>query len=109
MDALHSAQEGMRTFDEKTAGQDVPSIELLSASSLSEQVAELEKIAFKSKGCRCGEIKATLLVNYGPNGRHISGLVTDSMDQMEMMLMVLRHYIAANAEIKVEKGQNDEP
>ena len=38
------------------------------------------------------EIRLTMIVNYGDNGRTIGGLVKDSQSELQMILSVLMHY-----------------
>ena len=58
---------------------------------VAQRVAELERKAHKHDKCQCGQIRATLMVNYGPEGRTEAGIVTENMDTLEMMIVVLRH------------------
>jgi hypothetical protein len=64
----------------------------IEATSLAAQVAELEKIAKSERNCSCGEVRATLLVNYGEEGRAIAGLVYSQMGTLQMLVEVLRYY-----------------
>jgi len=72
---------------------------LLASSSLADEVAKLEAIAKEHEGCQCGEVRATLIVNFGDNGRAVPGLVKQDMGTLEMMMAVLRHYHDANARL----------
>jgi hypothetical protein len=53
-------------------------------------------IAKEHEGCMCGVVRATLFVNYGPEGRVVSGLVRQDMNTLEILIAVLRHYHDAN-------------
>lgn len=66
--------------------------------SITDEVARLEEIARDHEGCQCGEVMATLLVNFGPAGR-VAKLVKQDMGVLEMLMIVLRHYHDANAQI----------
>ena len=69
---------------------------LLASASLADEVAKLEAIAKDHEGCQCGEVRATLIVNFGDDGRAVPGLVKQDMGTLEMMMTVLRHYHDAN-------------
>ena len=69
----------------------------LETLSITDEVARLEEIARDHEGCQCGEVRATLLVNFGDGGRAVPGLVRQDMGTLEMMMVVLRHYYDANA------------
>jgi hypothetical protein len=72
---------------------------LLASASLADEVAKLEAIAKEHEGCQCGEVRATLIVNYGDTGRAVPGLVKQDMGTLEMMMSVLRHYHDANKQL----------
>jgi hypothetical protein len=65
---------------------------LLASASLADEVAKLEAIAKEHEGCQCGEVRATLIVNFGDDGRAVPGLVKQDMGTLEMIMAVLRHY-----------------
>ena len=67
----------------------------LATLSVTDEVARLEEIARDHEGCQCGEVRATLIVNFGPAGR-VAKLVKPYMGTLEMMMTVLRHYHDAN-------------
>jgi hypothetical protein len=66
--------------------------------SLADQVKELEAKAKEHEEWRCGEVRATLLVNFGCGGRTVPGLVNKHMSTFEMLMIVLRHYHDATKE-----------
>ena len=76
---------------------------LLASASLADEVAKLEAIAKEHEGCQCGEVRATLIVNYGDTGRTVPGLVRQDMGTLEMMMVVLRHYHDANVEVSFRR------
>jgi hypothetical protein len=75
----------------------------LAAFSITDEVARLEEIARDHEGCQCGEVRATLLVNFGPAGR-VAKLVKQDMGVFEMLMTVLRHYYDADAELDRDEG-----
>ena len=77
----------------------------LETLSITDEVARLEEIARDHEGCQCGEVRATLLVNFGDGGRAVPGLVRQDMGTLEMMMVVLRHYYDANRQIYNNGGQ----
>ena len=55
----------------------------------------------KVERCQCGEIRATLLVNFGDDGRAVPGLVKQDMSTLEMMMTVLQYYHDTSAQAHV--------
>ncbi len=60
-------------------------------SKLTEEIELLEKLAACAHACECGQIKATLMVNYGPEGRTQKGVIDQPMGSYEAMVVVLKH------------------
>ena len=52
--------------------------------------AEYEELERKAE--TLGTIRATLLVNYGEDGRVVKGLINQDMDVINMLMTVLEHY-----------------
>ena len=58
---------------------------------ISELVKELEEKSEKSLE-DFGQVKATLLVNYGEEGRNIKKLITQNQTTLQMLMTILEHY-----------------
>lgn len=56
-----------------------------------EQVKELEN-SHKNADKIIGECRATMIVNYGPDGKVIKGLVAEPDGLLQMIVSVFRHY-----------------
>ena len=65
----------------------IPTIEK-KESPLWEKVARVEE-ELKSATQTIGEIRATLMVNFGPNGKNAPGIVNDKMTLNKMLFDVL--------------------
>jgi hypothetical protein len=64
-----------------------------------QRVKELEEIQQKSPS-ELGEARATMIVNFGPEGRAEKGLVTPDMSLVGMLVSVVEFYMK-----KSEKGE----
>jgi len=65
----------------------------MEAESLSAAVAKMEVLA-NSRSVEVGEIRATLIANFGPGGGEEAGVVNDRMGTLPMLMTVLNHLVA---------------
>jgi hypothetical protein len=63
------------------------------SETLAGKVKELEDSARRDRN-ELGQLRATLIVNFGKTGRHTPGLVKEDMGTEEMMGVAFRHFIA---------------
>lgn len=68
-----------------------PKIEPIEPSKIWQIVKTLEEDSVHT-GDRLSEVKATLLVNYGPNGRCRKGLITGEENTIAQLVIVLEYY-----------------
>ena len=68
--------------------------------SLASQVAELEAEAVKYSDCKCREIRVMLMLNFGPAGRAVQGLIESDGNLTAMLIAVLQHYRAENKKLR---------
>jgi len=61
-------------------------------SDLIAQIVELERLARNAGECTCGEVSATLQVNYGRNGRAVPGLIPDEISNVKALILICEHY-----------------
>ena len=62
---------------------------------LAKEVGELEKSSGKEHG-EIQEVRATLLVNFGPRGKALSGLVDETQTTLQMVLSLAHFAMEGN-------------
>jgi hypothetical protein len=85
---------GLSNYESGLMGKlaDIFSTKTEPPKELWEQVKELQEEKAKTPH-ELGEARATMIVNFGPEGKHTKGLVTQDMSLLGMIIKVLEHFI----------------